>query len=218
VAVYLPLFLPSKYGCVETQRYFLLSFVCVKKTEDLPVTCNYAVSNSQTSCKCESADGNCTRPKFAKARAYALRVRSPCHCTGHPWCRLHAHRCCVSSPSSSSPPHPPPAPDRGLPRLLLPHCRSRTCRCGALACALLTHRSTCILASRSPAACSPLAWLLVCSLVCLLARVLAHSPFLTCRPPASPPQTHDCPAVMGLRLVFASGGGSPWFNFIWSSN
>jgi hypothetical protein len=41
--------------------------------------------------------------------------------------------------------------------------------------------------------------LLVCSLVCLLARLLAHSPFLTCRPPASPPETHDCPAVMGLR-------------------
>jgi hypothetical protein len=28
------------------------------------------------------------------------------------------------------------------------------------------------------------------------------------------PRIHDCPAVMGLRLVFVSGGGSPWFNSI----
>ena len=28
-----------------------------------------------------------------------------------------------------------------------------------------------------------------------------------------PPQIHDCLAVMGLGVVFVSGGGSPWFNF-----
>jgi len=51
--------------------------------------------------------------------------------------------------------------------------------------------------------------------------VLARSTFLTCRPPApstSPPQTNDCPTVMGLRLVFVSGGGGPRFNVDWSSN
>ena len=32
----------------------------------------------------------------------------------------------------------------------------------------------------------------------------------------SPPRIPDCAAVMGLRLEFVSGGGSPWFNGDWS--
>ena len=173
------------------------------------------MSNSQTSWKCERADGNGTRPKFAKAR---VRVRSPCHCTGHPWCRLHAHRPLLrvlavilfsAAPTTCSGPRPPSPPSPALPLSHLPLWRL----------GMRTAHAPLHLHTRQPLASRLLAArLLVCSLVCLLARVLAHSPFLTCRPPASPPQTHDCPAVMGLRLVFASGGGSPWFNFIWSSN
>ena len=148
-------------------------------------------------------------PKFAKAH-----VRSPClHCTGHPWCRLPCPPLlCVlaailfaAAPTTCSGPRPPSPPSPALQLSHPPlapwhaHC-SRTAHSHArqsLASRLLAAR------------------LLVCSLVCSLARLLAHSPFLTCRPPArpstSPPQTHDCPAVMGLRLVFVSGGGSPWF-------
>ena len=77
-------------------------------------------------------------------------------------------------------------------------------------------------------ACSPVARqpLARQSFACLLARLLARSsarslalPHLPpARPSTSPPQTHDCPAVMGLRLIFVSGGGSPWFNVDWSFN
>jgi hypothetical protein len=114
-----------------------------------------------------------------------------------------------AAPTTCSGPRPPSPPSPALPLSHLPLWRL----------GMRTAHAPLHLHTRQPLASRLLAArLLVCSLVCLLARVLAHSPFLTCRPPASPPQTHDCPAVMGLRLVFASGGGSPWFNFIWSSN
>ena len=152
----------------------------------------------------------------------------------------HSSQICHSTCTLALPTHctdrmslvPPPMPTTVVLAASLFASAPTTCSVAALAsshtAALATDAGASACAPPMPRslACSPVARqpLPRQSLACLLARLLARSsarslalPHLPpARPSTSPPQTHDCPAVMGLRLVFVSGGGSPWFNVDWS--